>query len=239
MSVIQVGLKFDTTGKLDAELVQPVAAALTLTGDARPAPVFRERASHRAVLAWRRQGSRGVWPVNLGGQPAARRRPGSTWTGITSLTQKSLPLRRAMNGPLMPATKRWKCWSIPTPTGCKETSNAIGIGPEEYDCGRARPVRLPRDEACDPCEADSCTPMRDPRVSQCRILLRPHFYDPVTTPGTRYSFTGAIKAPRQILPGGYISWVNQATGEVTQQLLWVGPESAADHSNPRSPLRRA
>lgn len=54
-------------------------------------------------------------------------------------------------------------------------------------------------------------------------FITPHFYDPVVTPGTRYSFTGAIKAPRQILKGGYISWVNQETDQL-QQLLYVdGP----------------
>ena len=55
-------------------------------------------------------------------------------------------------------------------------------------------------------------------------FITPHFYDPVVTPGTRYSFTGAIKAPRQLLPGGYISFVNTAADEV-QQILWVDPDS--------------
>jgi hypothetical protein len=34
----------------------------------------------------------------------------------------------------------------------------------------------------------------------------PHFFDPVTAHGVRYSFTGAIDAPRKVLDGGYISW---------------------------------
>jgi len=59
-------------------------------------------------------------------------------------------------------------------------------------------------EACDPCEADKYAyPIQGIAVSD---FLTPHFYDPMVTPGTRYSFTGAIQAPRQILPGGYISW---------------------------------
>ena len=77
-------------------------------------------------------------------------------------------------------------------------------------------------EACDPCEADNYSyAIQGVAVSD---FLTPHFYDPVTTSGTRYSFTGAIKAPRQILPGGYISWVNHLTDQV-QQLLWVDPNS--------------
>jgi hypothetical protein len=34
----------------------------------------------------------------------------------------------------------------------------------------------------------------------------PHFFDPVAAPAVRYSFTGAIKAPRQVLKNGYLSW---------------------------------
>ena len=49
----------------------------------------------------------------------------------------------------------------------------------------------------------------------------PHFFDPVVSPGVRYSFTGRIKRPREILPGGYISWLNPATGTM-QQLRWFG-----------------
>ena len=32
------------------------------------------------------------------------------------------------------------------------------------------------------------------------------YFDPLANSGTRYSFTGAIKKPRQILRGGYLSW---------------------------------
>jgi hypothetical protein len=34
----------------------------------------------------------------------------------------------------------------------------------------------------------------------------PHFFDPVASEGVQYSFTGAIKEPRQVLDGGYLSW---------------------------------
>lgn len=36
----------------------------------------------------------------------------------------------------------------------------------------------------------------------------PHYFDPVKSTGVRYSFTGAIAAPRQVLSGGYLSWRN-------------------------------
>jgi hypothetical protein len=52
-------------------------------------------------------------------------------------------------------------------------------------------------------------------------FITPHFYDPVVTSGTRYSFGGHIKKPRQLLPGGYISFVDPQKDEV-EQILWLG-----------------
>lgn len=34
----------------------------------------------------------------------------------------------------------------------------------------------------------------------------PHYFDPKASAGVQYSFSGAIKEPRQVLPGGYLSW---------------------------------
>ncbi len=77
-------------------------------------------------------------------------------------------------------------------------------------------------EAADPCEADAYAySIQGVAVTD---FITPHFYDPVATPATRYSFTGAVKAPRQILPGGYISWVNPETNE-WQQLRYIDPHS--------------
>lgn len=73
-------------------------------------------------------------------------------------------------------------------------------------------------EACDPCEANNYGYTINGILMS--DFITPHFYDPAVTPGTRYSFTGAVQAPRQLLPGGYISYVNESTDEV-QQILWV------------------
>jgi hypothetical protein len=76
-------------------------------------------------------------------------------------------------------------------------------------------------EACDPCEAnDYGYTINGIAVSD---FITQHFYDPMVTAGTRYSFTGAITGPRQILPGGYISWVNTELDE-WQQLMYVDPK---------------
>jgi hypothetical protein len=74
-------------------------------------------------------------------------------------------------------------------------------------------------ELCDPCEAASLAyTVNDILVSD---FLTPHFYDPVAAPGVRYSFTGAITKPREILKGGYISWHHPPTDHWWQQ-VWFG-----------------
>src|SRR5436190_2290638 len=76
-------------------------------------------------------------------------------------------------------------------------------------------------EACDPCEsAQFAYTINGVLVSD---FITPHFYDPRRTVAARYSFTGAIKSPRQILQGGYISWWDPQSNHVWQE-LWLGAE---------------
>ena len=59
-------------------------------------------------------------------------------------------------------------------------------------------------EVCDPSEsAQFAYQVNGLLVSD---FYTPHFFDPVRAPSVRYSFTGAIDAPRKVLDGGYISW---------------------------------
>jgi len=44
----------------------------------------------------------------------------------------------------------------------------------------------------------------------------PQFFDPMAASGVRYSFTGAITAPRTILRGGYLSWMEPQSGHLWQ-----------------------
>lgn len=41
----------------------------------------------------------------------------------------------------------------------------------------------------------------------------PSFFDPVGAAGVRYSFTGALRRPRHVLPGGYLSWRDPVTDQ--------------------------
>jgi hypothetical protein len=57
-------------------------------------------------------------------------------------------------------------------------------------------------EVCDPSETSSYMVNGLPVAD----FYTPHYFDPVASAGVRYSFTGAITEPRQILRGGYLSW---------------------------------
>jgi hypothetical protein len=59
-------------------------------------------------------------------------------------------------------------------------------------------------------------------------FITPRFYDPVVTAGTRYSFGGNIHRPRQLLPGGCISYVNTHKHDV-EQILWVDGSAPPKH----------
>jgi hypothetical protein len=70
-------------------------------------------------------------------------------------------------------------------------------------------------EVCDPSEAlEFSYTVNGVTVSD---FYTPAFFDPVTAFGVRYSFTGAIKKPRQVLRGGYISWHEPVSDHWWQQ----------------------
>jgi hypothetical protein len=84
-------------------------------------------------------------------------------------------------------------------------------------------------EACSPCEASAFAYSIDGiAVSD---FITPHFYDPIATVGTRYSFGGNIKAPRQVLPGGYISFVDPQTDDMGQ-ILFLGSKPQLTNLGP-------
>jgi hypothetical protein len=65
-------------------------------------------------------------------------------------------------------------------------------------------------EVCDPCQNQKFGyPINGTLVSD---FYTPHYFDPVAGSGVRYSYTSAIKGPRQILPGGYLTWIDHETG---------------------------
>ena len=85
-----------------------------------------------------------------------------------------------------------------------------GISPKK---GEGRVLFLV--EVCDPSE-DAAFAYRVNGIILSDFFT-PHYFDPTVTSGTRYSFTGAITKPRQVLRGGYLSWFNPVTKHWLQE----------------------
>jgi hypothetical protein len=52
----------------------------------------------------------------------------------------------------------------------------------------------------------------------------PNYFDPVAAPGVRYSYTGSITEPRQVLRGGYLSWKDPISDHWWQAVWFNGDE---------------
>jgi hypothetical protein len=76
-------------------------------------------------------------------------------------------------------------------------------------------------EVCDPSEA------ADFGYTVNGIVLSdfytPSYFDPVQAAGVRYSFTGAITEPREVLKGGYLSWHDPVSDD-WWQLVFFGDQ---------------
>lgn len=76
-------------------------------------------------------------------------------------------------------------------------------------------------EVCDPSEAsDYAYTVNGIAVSD---FYTPNYFDPVKAVGVRYSFTGALTEPRQVLPGGYLSWHDPVSDHWFQE-NYLGPQ---------------
>jgi hypothetical protein len=161
----------------------------------------------------------GMWPVQI----VKSLPPGE---GGFHLTKHNQPYAKVI---LTPGSDDWTIDAsheivemLVDPYGNRlQTSNAIAIGKGgRIGDGDGKYEYLV--EACDPCEANQYAYQID--GTMVSDFITPHFYDPGETSTVRYSFTGAIKRPREILPGGYISWIDPQTTTL-QQLLWVDPSA--------------
>ncbi len=214
MSVIQVGL-VDTTGTIDAELVQSVAAALNIQVT-RDLPQFWPVTATVMYLPNPKKLPAGVWPVQL----VKSLPPGE---GGFHMDKHKQPYAKVIASPdnegWTVAASHETLEMLVDPYGNRvQSSVAIEIVDGKIKDGTGQFGYLV--EACDPPEDDKYAyTINGVPVSD---FITPHFYDPLVTPGTRYSFTGAITGPRQVLPGGYISWVN-AVADEWQQLQYIDP----------------
>lgn len=79
-------------------------------------------------------------------------------------------------------------------------------------------------EVCDPCEAAEYAYSIDGILLSDFIL--PPYYDAVSR-SIPYSFTGAVNQPRQVLRGGYVSYLDESD-HIVRQLIW--PATAQEPS---------
>ena len=87
-------------------------------------------------------------------------------------------------------------------------------------------------EVCDPSEASTFG------YTSNGVLVSdfytPRFFDPIVSSGVQYSFTGAISEPRDVLPGGYLSWLEPSTRHWWQEIWFTGNQSTFRDLGPLS-----
>ena len=98
---------------------------------------------------------------------------------------------------------------------CDPTGNEVKAGPSPIpEQGRVNFLV----EVCDPSEAYQFGyTINGVTVSD---FYTPNYFDAFTAPGVRYSWTGAIEEPRQVLSGGYISWHDPVSDEWFQEVYF-------------------
>jgi hypothetical protein len=227
MSVIQIGL-VDKTGKLDPQLLQQTAAAISIQVTRDLSPIWNIQATVQ-YLPSPKKIPVGVWPVFL----VAKLPPHE---GGFHLDKNNQPYAEVIGTP------QSDDWTIDAsheilemlvdPAGNRlQTSRAIEISGQGVADTTGEFDYLV--EACDPCEANEFAySISGIAVSD---FITPNFYDPVVTSGTRYSFGGNIKAPRQVLTGGYISFVDPVKEDV-EQILLLGPKPVLRNLGPATGL---
>lgn len=211
---IRVGL-VDTTKTIDPALVAAVASALNLQVT-RDLPQYWQVHATVSYLPDSDQIPAGVWPVQL------VKTLGKDEGGF-HLTEHNQPFAKVAASPdnndwTVDASHETLEMLVDSAGNRLQASEAIQISDRGVIDAPGQFEYLV--EVCDPCEADQFGYRIDGyRVSD---FITPHYYDASLSVGTRYSFTGAIHRPRQLLEGGYISFFNVARREM-QQILWLDP----------------
>jgi len=69
-------------------------------------------------------------------------------------------------------------------------------------------------EVCDPCQdAANAYAVNGVLVSD---FYTPAYFEPLFTSGSKYSFCGTLREPRDVLSGGYLTWRSLTTGDWSQ-----------------------
>ncbi len=207
----------DKTGTIANADLWAVAAAVEIQANQHLKPFWDHVDAAITVLSANDRVPTGVWPVNIGVDP------GGNLAGVHQ-TEHGAPYANIE----MAEGEAWKL------TVSHEVCEML-VDPTLTNLIPAPAVRLVRGkirdapgqfhyfiEVCDPSEsADHGYTIDGQPVSD---FYTPHYFDAKVTAGTQYSYTGAIKAPRQVLKGGYLSW-HDPVKNIYQQLIWVGSDT--------------
>jgi hypothetical protein len=119
-------------------------------------------------------------------------------------------------------------WSLTASHECLEMladpfGNRLIPGPSP-EAGQGRVEFLV--EICDPSEDQAYAY----RVNGVLVsdFYTPSYFSPTEGPHVRYSFTGAITAPRQVLSGGYLSWHDPVTDHWFQRTFFGNAPTTRD-----------
>lgn len=219
----QVAL-IDTTGHIDPTLVQDAVVALNSQATSDLPSCWPGISATVVYLSSVQNLGPNIWPVFL----VAKLPPGE---GGFHQDNNNQPYAKVIATPEDPT------WTVDAsheivemlvdPYGNKmQTSTAITISGNGVQDTSGQFQYLV--EAADPCEAnDYAYQIQGIAVSD---FITPNFYDAEVAPGVKYSFRGNIKQPRQLLPGGYISYIDIAANE-WKQILWVDPSQAPQYND--------
>ncbi|KVK82319.1 hypothetical protein [Burkholderia sp. MSMB1498] len=214
MTVIQIGL-VDTTNAIDPALVEAAAAALNVQVIRDLPPFWNVQATVRHLPS-QNQIPAGIWPVLL--VPVLPEGEGEFHLDQHNQPYAKVAATRGNDGWTIAASHETIEMLIDPAGNRLQSSTSIEIVGGKIQDGSAQFEYLV--EGCDPVEAEKYSySIQGIAVSD---FITPHFYDPVVTSGTRYSFTGALTKPREILPGGYISWID-LSNERIRQLQYLDP----------------
>jgi hypothetical protein len=217
---VSMGL-IDKTGEVDANTLSAAAAAINVQVNRDLAQYWNVSASISALSA---EGGvpPGLWPVFI--VPAIKD------AGGFHLTKHNQPYAEVAYGPGWTiAASHEVCEMLVDPSGNRlQPSLSIDLKSSRIVDGAGTFEYLV--EVCDPSESpDNAYSIAGVTVSD---FYTPHFYDPMAVAGTRYDFTGAIKAPRQVLKGGYFLSIQTSIEEQFEflQARWIN-----NPSRPRGP----
>jgi hypothetical protein len=189
MQPIHIALTTTTTAVQPTDLSQ-VAAALQKQVTRDFAPIWNVTATVDAFAL--SEIPAGYWPIIVQDTIDA---PGAA--GYHQTESDDTPYALVLYGETWSLTASHECLEmLADPFGSqKRTGQSLKAGQ-----GRVDYVV----EVCDPCEDSAFAyPVNGVMVSD---FYTPAFFDPVAVPQVRYSFTGAITQPFQVLPNGYLSW---------------------------------